>query len=52
MMGNEYRRIALAQGLLPATPTPPRPEPPPVEHADPVCSPDKSAVAERLDQDA
>jgi hypothetical protein len=52
MMVNEFRRIALAQGLLPWTPASPLAKPPAVEGADTACTPDKPAVAERHDQDA
>ena len=50
MMGNNFRRIALAQGLLPATPatTPlPAPDPSVTPDTTPTCPLDKPAMADR-----
>ncbi len=55
MIGNEFRRIALARGLLPfpATLIPAEEEvPETVTRPEPPCQPDKPAIAEPRDLNA
>ncbi len=55
MIGNEFRRIALAQGLLPAS-APERQqsarEMPPPNAPEPDCQPEMLAIAEECEQTA
>ena len=55
MIGNEFRRIALAQGLLPTKPPAmplPEPDPPADDGGELTCPANKPAMAERHAQDA
>jgi len=55
MIGNEFRRIALAQGLLPAS-MPERMqaarETPPPSAPEPDCQPERPAIPEACEQTA
>lgn len=55
MIGNEFRRIALAQGLLPAGMSermPPARETSPPSVPEPDCQPEEPAIPEAFEQTA